>query len=189
MKTIIPDIIIGLCLFILFTSIIINFAEAKGKKKKERRSVVETGTMTLFFLVFYALIRFDIGGIEVPQAVKMIDTGIGLAIIIFGTYVNVRGRLSLGKNWANQATLYDSQTLVREGPYRFVRHPLYASLIWMFYGAILVYPNYLAFLLVTLVFVPFMAYRAKLEEEMLEKEFKGYKEYKKEVGMFFPKLP
>jgi protein-S-isoprenylcysteine O-methyltransferase Ste14 len=33
-----------------------------------------------------------------------------------------------------------------------------------------------------------MYYRAKQEERLLEKEFKNYRAYKKEVGMFFPKL-
>jgi protein-S-isoprenylcysteine O-methyltransferase Ste14 len=77
---------------------------------------------------------------------------------------------------------------VQKGAYRIVRHPLYASLIWVFYGASIVYLNYYAFLLNTFVFIPFMYYRAKQEEELLEKEFSDYNKYTLNVGMFFPKL-
>ena len=68
-----------------------------------------------------------------------------------------------------------------------VRHPLYASLMMMFYGATLVYFNYAAFLANTFIFIPFMYYRAKQEEELLENQFDDYANYKKETGMFFPK--
>lgn len=98
------------------------------------------------------------------------------------------GRFRLGSNWANQVKIYKNQTLVTHGPYGFVRHPLYASLILMFYGGCLVYPNYLAFLANTLIFIPFMYYRAKQEEILLSKTFKEYKKYQKEVGMLFPKI-
>jgi protein-S-isoprenylcysteine O-methyltransferase Ste14 len=40
----------------------------------------------------------------------------------------------------------------------------------------------------TIVFIPFMYYRAKQEEKELTKTFKEYKDYQKRVGMFLPKL-
>jgi len=180
---------IGLCILAIFTSIIINFTEAKRTKTKyESRSIVDTGTMTLFFLFFYALIRFKIGEIKMDNLpLRIILIIIGLSVIILGTVVNISGRLKLGKNWANQIKIYEDQSLVTDGAYGLVRHPLYASLIWMFYGATLIYLNYAAFLANTLVFVPFMYYRAKQEEALLMKQFKNYGAYKKNVGMFFPK--
>ena len=91
-------------------------------------------------------------------------------------------------NWANQVTIYKNQQLIKTGVYKYVRHPLYASLIWMFYGACLVYPNYLALIANTILFVPFMFYRAKQEEKLLMERFEEYGEYKKTTGMLFPKL-
>jgi protein-S-isoprenylcysteine O-methyltransferase Ste14 len=108
-------------------------------------------------------------------------------IIIVGCIINILGRFRLGGNWANQVKIYKDQTLVTKAVYGIVRHPLYASLIWMFYGASLVYLNYAAFLANSLLFIPFMYYRAKQEETLLAKEFKGYNKYRENVGMFFPK--
>ena len=109
-------------------------------------------------------------------------------MIILGCIINIAGRFNLGKNWANQVKIYNNQTFTRKGMFKIVRHPLYSSLMLMFYGACLVYPNYLAFLANTFIFIPFMYYRAKQEESLLLKTFKEYKQYKKEVGMFFPKI-
>jgi len=188
MINLISSIVISICVFAMFVAILINFVERKQKVAKQKRSVVETGSMTVFFILFYLLLRFKIGAVIVPTALYYFLIPIGLIIIVFGCYVNIKGRFALGQNWANQVTIYEHQQLVQSGMYRFVRHPLYASIIWMFYGACLVYPNYLAFLSNSFIFVPFMIMRAKQEEKLLTEQFSGYEQYKKQTGMFFPKL-
>jgi len=183
--------IIGLAVLIIFTSILINFFEAQptGKVKKEKKSIVETGSMIGFFIIFYLVIRLKIGVFDYSDFFIRVGLMIlSWIVIAIGVYFNVAGRFRLGSNWANQVRIYKNQTLATNGVYSVVRHPLYASLMWMFYAASLIYFNWLAFLLNTIVFIPFMYYRAKQEEKMLEKEFKNYKNYRKEVGMFFPKL-
>jgi len=188
---VINAIILGLAVLVIFTAILINFIESRtiSQTKKEKKSIVETGTMILFFLFFYAIIRFRIGNIpnnDIPFRLSLMF--ICWIIIILGIYFNIKGRFALGKNWANQIRIYKKQTFVTNGVYGIVRHPLYASLIWMFYAASILYLNYIAFLMNTLIFIPFMYYRAKQEEQMLRQQFKNYKEYANKVGMFFPKL-
>ncbi|MGE5329174.1 MAG: methyltransferase family protein [Deltaproteobacteria bacterium] len=185
------NVIVGLCVAVLFISILINFVESNnnGKVQKEKKSIVATGTMTLFFLFFYFLIRLRIGAFNInSMPIKIILLSAGVFLVVLGCIVNVKGRFSLGKNWANHIKIYETQTLVIKGPYRIVRHPLYASIIWMFYGASFIYENYAAFFANTLIFIPFMYYRAKQEEEQLSKIFEYYNKYKSETGMFFPKI-
>jgi protein-S-isoprenylcysteine O-methyltransferase Ste14 len=188
MISIVSDIIVLICLLALFTAIIINFFEAKKEVSKEKKSVVETGSMTGYFILVYILVRLKVGHFDFPETVTYVLNPVGLLMIIAGCLVNIKGRLALGANWANQVTIYQEQTLVRSGVYRYVRHPLYASLIWMFYGASLVYANYLVFLSTTFIFVPFMYYRAKQEEKLLEERFNHYAGYKRSTGMLFPKI-
>jgi len=179
---------IGTCVATVFAAVLVNFLSCRQAKgiKRERKSIVATGTMTAFFLVFYIVIRLRIGELAIPASWARISMVVaGLIVIVFGCVVNVLGRLQLGQNWANQATIYREQKLVTSGVYGWVRHPLYASLIWMFFGASLVYANVTAFLLNGLVFVPFMAYRARLEEALLTAEFTDYSDYRRRVGLFF----
>ncbi len=184
-------IVIILCVIVIVFSIFINFIEARTKirKKHEKKSIVETGSMFLFFLFYYLIIRFNLGRVYTENIyIQLIFILIGLILIITGTLINILGRLKLGKNWANQVVIYNDQTFVKSGPYKIIRHPLYGSLIMIFYGGCLVYFNLYAFFANTFVFIPFMYYRAKQEEELLIKQFKNYKNYIKEVGMFFPKV-
>ncbi len=185
-------LIISLCVLAIFSAVFLNFMACLRHQdvKKEKRSLVATGTMSLFFFLFYTLIHRRIGSVPIDHAPLEFGLSlVGLGLIVFGCVVNILGRLRLGRNWANQATIYRDQKLVVSGVYAWVRHPLYASLIWMFYGACLVYPNVPAFLATSLVFVPFMIHRARLEEALLAKEFSDYPAYRQRVGMFFPKLP
>jgi protein-S-isoprenylcysteine O-methyltransferase Ste14 len=185
------NVIVGLCVFSIFTAVLMDFAEfqKREKIKKEKKSIVETGTMFLFFLFFYSLIRFGIGQININiPALKFSAIGIGLLMLVAGCIVNITGRINLGKNWSNQIKIYKDHSFVTGGTYGFVRHPLYASIIWMFFGASLIYANFLALLSNILIFIPFMYYRAKQEENLLVKEFGNYRIYQKKVGMFFPKL-
>jgi protein-S-isoprenylcysteine O-methyltransferase Ste14 len=184
-------LIISVCVLAILVSILIDFifAEDYSKAKTEKKSVVQTGTMLLFFVLYYLIIKSHFGEIEISNIVTHLSlAGIGLAMIIVGTVVNISGRLYLGKNWANQIKIYPDQTLVVSGPFRLVRHPLYASLIWMFFAGSLIYLNLAALAANALIFVPFMFYRAKQEEKILAQGFKDYTQYQKKVGMFFPKL-
>jgi protein-S-isoprenylcysteine O-methyltransferase Ste14 len=184
-------LIISLCVLAIFSAVFVNFMASRRHQdvKNEKRSLVATGTMTLFFFFVYTLIHRRIGTVPIGQAPLQFGMAvIGLSIIVFGCAVNILGRLHLGKNWANQATIYRDQKLVVSGVYALVRHPLYASLIWMFYGACLVYANVAAFMATSLVFVPFMLHRARLEENLLAKEFADYPAYRQRVSMLVPKL-
>jgi protein-S-isoprenylcysteine O-methyltransferase Ste14 len=186
----IANIIVMICVGVLFMAIIIDFMEYHNKKnvKNKVRSWVETGSMFGVYVIYYLLIRFRIGQIVPHEALHHVMLITGSAIMIFGCYVNVSGRFKLKHNWANQVTIYKNQTMITGGVYCFVRHPLYASIIWMMISGSLIYSNYISLLSVLIIFIPMMYYRANQEEKLLASEFEGYKTYQKNVGMFFPKL-
>jgi protein-S-isoprenylcysteine O-methyltransferase Ste14 len=175
----------------LFVSIIIDFTlyTRDDHIKKEKKSIVETGTMTLFLFAFYLILITKMGIVPIyNHSLKTIIIILGTLAIVSGCVMNILGRFNLGSNWANHIKIYEEHTLVQKGMYKVVRHPLYASIMLMFYGACLVYRNLLCFFAVTFIFIPFMYYRAKQEETLLIQTFSEYNDYKKRTGMFFPKI-
>jgi protein-S-isoprenylcysteine O-methyltransferase Ste14 len=183
--------IISFSVMALFISIFIDFMlfSRTHNVQKERKSIVETGTMTFFFVVYYFILVSNVGRVDIPSLpLKRFMMILGTAMIVTGCAVNIKGRFNLGKNWANHIKIYKEHTLVQTGMYKIVRHPLYASIILMFYGGCLVYRDILAFAAVSIVFVPFMYYRARQEETLLLQRFPEYEEYKKKTGMLFPMI-
>ena len=184
-------VIICLSVFALFVSILIDFTLYTRDEhiKKEKKSIVETGTMTLFFILFYLILMTKISIVPIyDENLKHVVIIIGTIAIVLGSIMNIMGRFNLGNNWANHIKIYDEHRLVQKGMYKIVRHPLYASIMLMFYGACLVYRNILCFFAVTFIFIPFMYYRAKQEEALLIQTFTEYADYKRRIGMFFHKL-
>jgi protein-S-isoprenylcysteine O-methyltransferase Ste14 len=185
------SVVVGLCAAVVLVAVIANFAEARrgGAIERRTRSVVATGTMLLFFAALFACVRTGVGVVRLNSPLARAVVAIaGLVPVVTGCVVNVLGRIQLGANWANQVTVYRTQTLVTNGAFGVVRHPLYASLIWMALGASLAYRDRVAAALTLLVFLPAMHYRAGQEEALLERRFPEYRAYRERVGRFFPKL-
>jgi protein-S-isoprenylcysteine O-methyltransferase Ste14 len=180
-----------LCAAAVLSAVAANFALAAryGQARQVQRSPVATATMVAFFIGIYELVHLRLGVVPIPwpgiQAALMLT---GMALLVIGAAVNITGRFNLGRNWADQATVYDEQQLVTTGAYGVVRHPLYASLIWMFLGASLAYANAAALLATALLFIPAMYYRAGLEERLLRQAFPDYAAYQRRVGMLFPQV-
>lgn len=183
--------LISVFVTILFTAIFFDFIlfSRRERVKKEKKSIVETGTMTLFFLAFLFVLRSGVLVLEMPnENIKRLVMIIGTILIGAGCFLNILGRINLGRNWANHIKIYDEHRLVKGGVYSLVRHPLYSSIMLMFFGGCLVYRSLSGFFSVVFVFIPFMYYRAKQEEALLSQTFWEYASYKKSTGMFFPKI-
>ena len=74
----------------------------------------------------------------------------------------------------------ENQTVVDTGLYGIVRHPMYAVTLLLFLAMPLVLGSVYAFL-IFLAYPLIIAKRIKGEEDFLEKELVGYKEYKEKV--------
>ena len=65
------------------------------------------------------------------------------------------------------------------GLYGIVRHPMYAATLLLFLSMPLVLASPWSF--VMLIYIPIIALRIRNEEQVLERELKGYAEYKQRV--------
>jgi protein-S-isoprenylcysteine O-methyltransferase Ste14 len=70
--------------------------------------------------------------------------------------------------------------VVTTGPYRYVRHPMYAADLFFFWGIPLLLGSWRA-LVPSLLIVVVMIIRIALEDKTLQAELPGYKEYAKKV--------
>jgi len=59
--------------------------------------------------------------------VHPVPSGVGVVLCLAGMSVLVWARQSLGRNWSQTVSAKEGHELVTSGPYRVVRHPMYAG--------------------------------------------------------------
>lgn len=109
----------------------------------------------------------------------------GAACAFLGVMGYITSILYLRNNWAVSAAIKEGHALVKGGPYRLVRHPMYFFMTLVVLGSGLLISNFLIILYTPVV--AFLYYlRSKIEEEMLIKALPGYRDYMKESKMLIP---
>jgi protein-S-isoprenylcysteine O-methyltransferase Ste14 len=110
----------------------------------------------------------------------------GAALCIAGVAFAIWARATIGRNWGMPMTLHDAPELVTSGPYRYVRHPIYAAMSAMVIGTALVFPPAVIWTIGTMTY---MLFSARREEQDMERRFPDtYPEYKRRSKMFMPFL-
>lgn len=93
----------------------------------------------------------------------------------------------LGKQFRIHAGLYADHELVRTGPYRVVRHPIYASLLAMLLATIVLLTPWLRALLAVAVFLAGTEIRVRSEDRLLASRFGDrFADYRKRVPAYIP---
>jgi protein-S-isoprenylcysteine O-methyltransferase Ste14 len=117
-----------------------------------------------------------------------LPVSLGVAAVAVGLAFTVWARICLGRNWSATVTLKQDHELVRTGPYRFVRHPIYTGLLVAIAGSAVVRGEWRAALAVVIAFVALWR-KLRLEERWLEETFgDAYVRYRAEVAALIPFL-
>ncbi len=100
----------------------------------------------------------------------------------------VWARRHLGSNWSGEVRIAAEHQLVRSGPYRFVRHPIYTAVLGMYCGTCLVSGEIhapIALVVVTLAYLR----KIRLEEQALGKTFGAdFDAYRRDSWALVPPL-
>jgi protein-S-isoprenylcysteine O-methyltransferase Ste14 len=119
-----------------------------------------------------------------PRLPWMLWAGAGL--VLAGLGFAVAARLVLAGNWSGTVTLKQDHELIRRGPYRLVRHPIYTGLLTAMLGnaiAIDEVRGLVAFAILTASFVR----KLRTEEAFMARAFgKAYADYSKDVARLIP---
>lgn len=119
---------------------------------------------------------------------SFLSRSIGTALFTLGLCVALLGRTQLGDNWADieDAQILQHQTVVAAGVYRYIRHPIYIGDLVMLIGYELALGSWLVLAVAGLL--PYVAWRALREEEMLAQRLPGYRAYCEQSARFVPFL-
>lgn len=95
---------------------------------------------------------------------------------------------AMGTSWRIGIDKKDDTTLVTNGPFRWIRHPIYTLSILLMLGTFLSLQTQLAFYLMCVHFCLFYLEARREETFLIKKHQSEYVHYMASTGRFFPKL-
>src|SRR6516162_1130318 len=105
----------------------------------------------------------------------------GACVCVVGLLVTLWARWTLGGNWSSAVTFKQDHELIRTGPYRLVRHPIYSGLLVMALGTALNFGQLRCWLAVPVMAAAFWI-KLNQEEKLLLRHFPlEYPVYKRQV--------
>jgi protein-S-isoprenylcysteine O-methyltransferase Ste14 len=120
-----------------------------------------------------------------PAAFARISLFAGIALMFAGGCLLFAGLCWLGANLSPLPHPKAHATLVQSGPYRLVRHPMYAGGIVLAYGWAFAVQGWLTFVYASVLLV-FFDLKSAHEEEWLLARFPEYADYQRRVRKLIP---
>ena len=126
---------------------------------------------------------------SLTQIVSWLCLCLSLFLVIHGVQLlRMVGKPDEGRDDTSLIGMEKTTTLVTVGAYRYIRHPLYSSLLFLAWGVFLKSPSWLGGGL-AIAATAFLTAAAKVEEDENTHYFgAAYREYMKQTKMFIPFL-
>ncbi|MGA7685723.1 MAG: isoprenylcysteine carboxylmethyltransferase family protein [Terriglobales bacterium] len=112
-----------------------------------------------------------------------------LAIAAFSAWLVNAAARRLGKQWSLAARIVEDHTLIQDGPYRFVRNPIYTGMFGMLIATGLTVSPFLLLLAAVAIFLVGTWIRVRIEERLLRATFGSrFDDYARKVPALIPGL-
>jgi protein-S-isoprenylcysteine O-methyltransferase Ste14 len=112
---------------------------------------------------------------------------LGAPVCVAGLCVAIWSRWTLAGNWSSNVQFKEGHQLIRKGPYRLVRHPIYTGILVMCVAPAVQFGQlhcWLGFLVIGVG----LWIKLKQEEAVMMQHFPEYSAYRKEVKALVPFL-
>ena len=186
------EIIFRVLLAVLAVALYCNHHVLHGKRHTTKVPLagIELWLFTTAWLWTASLVLYVLGppGLEpkapLPEWLRWVGVGAMATCLPLSNWIY----RSLGVHFSRKLELQKGHVLVQEGPYRYVRHPMYSTRFLCAAASCLISANY-AVLVTTLAAAGVMLLRIRREEAMLQARFgEDYQRYRQQTGALLPKL-
>ena len=170
----VPMFIAGIVLIVRQPELLRKRLDAKEQQQDQKWVVALSGLMFIAMFVVAGL-SHRFGWYMLP------DWAVFVATVVFLAAYALYAEVMRENVWLSRTIeVQENQQVVSTGLYGIVRHPMYSATLLLFLSMPLVLASPWSFAIM-LLYIPIIALRIRNEEQVLERELKGYTEYKQRV--------
>jgi protein-S-isoprenylcysteine O-methyltransferase Ste14 len=127
-----------------------------------------------------------------PLTARFVPPGLffptlGTLMLALSLGFSVWARRHLGRNWSAHVVVKEDHVLIRSGPYRYVRHPIYAGILFAMLGMALAIGEWRALVGFAAMVLSF-AIKSRQEERRMRETFAEYADYQRRTAALIPYL-
>jgi protein-S-isoprenylcysteine O-methyltransferase Ste14 len=160
-----------------------NSAPAKTSESSQSKWFHEIVLMLAFFLLLWPVPGFT--GWFLPERLHFLVAA-GTIMQAACIWMAVWARRHLGRNWSRAVRIGIDHELVRTGPYRLLRHPIYTAMLGMFLGTAISSGQYHSLLGLGVLLAAYLR-KTRLEEKLLRHTFGAeYDAYRRKTWALVP---
>ena len=176
--------------FVVFAAIFLLMAKRSRDKtrKADQRSIIAILIQALAFAIAWTIVRKPFTPfLPIDWRAQYFVAAIIVLLVLASLVLVTAAVRTLGKQWSLQARVLEHHELIRRGPYRIVRHPIYTGMFGMLIASSLVHGHWLGLVIASVVYYLGTVIRIRSEEKLLREQFGSqYDEYAREVPAFIP---
>lgn len=156
-------------------------------RKSDRASIIGIAIQTLSLPAVWMTPRRHHTILPLGFWFQFLSTILVVTVIIVSLWLMSSALRVLGKQWSLQARVLENHKLIREGPYRFVRHPIYTGMLGMIVAGGLAWSHWIGLLIALALFAIGTGIRVRSEEKLLSERFgAAFDDYKRSVPAVVP---
>jgi protein-S-isoprenylcysteine O-methyltransferase Ste14 len=176
--------------FVVFGAIFLLMAKRSRDKtrKADPRSIIAIFIQALAFAIAWTIVRKPFTPfLPIDWRAQYLVAAIIVLLVLASLIFVAAAVRTLGKQWSLQARLLEHHELIRRGPYRMVRHPIYTGMFGMLIASTLAHGHWLGLVIASIVYYLGTVMRVRSEEKLLREQFGSeYEEYARQVPAFVP---
>ncbi len=157
------------------------------KRTERQESAASRASYSLIILLgFLAMVKplGMLGELLLARTPELLAAAV--AMTWAGILFAIRARVYLGSNWSAVVTVKEGHELMRGGPYRVTRHPIYSGLLLAAAGVAVAADRWQALIGLGLVLAGFWIKSRKEERWMVERFGAEYQEYRRRTRALIP---
>jgi protein-S-isoprenylcysteine O-methyltransferase Ste14 len=162
-----------------------KIAEQEGKLSAVLWSILSI--FWISFMLLYVILNPELimlFAIPLPIWLRWIGVGLGVVAILLLFWIHQ----TIGEYWIAYLDLRENHQLVTNGPYRWVRHPMYSQSIILLTALSLVSANLLMMLCSVITIILIFNRIPKEERMMIERFGEEHRDYMKHTGRLLPRF-
>lgn len=162
-----PAILLWLAFSIYWTIASKNSAKAQSSESKASTAFHQIVLNVALLLLFIPVPGLT--GWFLPRRFHFLVV-VGVIVQAAFFLLAVSARRHLGRNWSAEVRIGEGHELVRTGPYRMLRHPIYTAMLGMFVGTAIASSQYHALAAVAILAIAYLR-KTRLEENIMRETF------------------